>query len=493
MDGIAERLEDIPLEHIEHQITQHAANLSAGTCRWLEMVGEFDRRRGWASWGCRSTGHWVSWRCAMAPVTAREHVRIARRLRDLPLVRETFARGELSYSQVRAITRVATPADERTLVKIARCSTAAQLERVVRGYRTAAGVDLEAAQRVHARRFLHWSWEDDGSLSIRGSLSPEDGALFIETVRRAALADAPAVAPAVAAAGAPAALPAAETEGASAEAPTAPPVARRAAGADRRAELLAAQLVAAVGGRRDPDAAADAEHPIHCGRGARAADALVRLLRAGSSGAGRPGSRAAPAEVVVHVDVETLREDLIQDRCEIDDGPAVAPETARRMTCDGAVVLMVEGDGRPLDVGRRTRVVPAAIRRALESRDGGCRFPGCDHRHELHAHHVLHWARGGSTERDNLVLLCRFHHWLVHEGGFSTAGRGDDVVFLRPDGRPIEPLPDVAGGRAEDVAEANARAGLRIDERTCVPRWFGERLDLHYVVARLCEVAERAA
>ena len=122
------------LEHLEHEIVELAAQIHAATCRWLELVAEFDRREGWSSWGCKSCAHWVAWRCAISPVAAREHVRVARALAELPLIRAAFARGELSYSKVRALTRVAGIQREEELLSMARHATAAQLERILGAY-----------------------------------------------------------------------------------------------------------------------------------------------------------------------------------------------------------------------------------------------------------------------------------------------------------------------------------------------------------------------
>jgi hypothetical protein len=102
---------------------------NAGTCRWLELVAELDRRGGLS--GC-STAEWLAWRCALSPRAAREHVRVARRLAELPMIHEAFACGELSYAKVRALTRVAEPENDEELLELARCMTASQLERAVR-------------------------------------------------------------------------------------------------------------------------------------------------------------------------------------------------------------------------------------------------------------------------------------------------------------------------------------------------------------------------
>ncbi len=125
------------------------------------------------------------------------------------------------------------------------------------------------------------------------------------------------------------------------------------------------------------------------------------------------------------------------DVCALEDGPAVPSETARRLCCDGEVVT---------GHGRKRRVVSPALRTSLERRDRRCRFPGCVRRHGLHAHHIRHWVHGGSTDAENLVMLCRFHHRLVHEEGFSIAHEDGGLCFRRPDGRELEQVPEVRAG-----------------------------------------------
>jgi len=107
--------------------------------------------------------------------------------------------------------------------------------------------------------------------------------------------------------------------------------------------------------------------------------------------------------------------------------------------CDATLVGLVEdAAGEPLNIGRKSRSIPPALRRALRSRDGGCRFPGCDRTRFTEGHHVKHWADGGETKLGNLVTLCNFHHRLVHEGAYAVAATDDGVfVFTRPDGRRV--------------------------------------------------------
>ena len=395
---------------LEKEICELAAHLAAATCRWLLLVGEFDTRGGWAEWGVKSCAHWLSWRCGIGLHAAREQVRVANRLGELPLVRERFITGELTYSKVRAITRVATPETEADMVMIGRHATGAQLEKLARGYQQALRATTENARATHEREELVHYWEDDGMLRFEGRLSPENGAL-----------------------------------------------------------LLAAINAAAVDGEG------------HMPR--RRAHGLMSVVRTET----REGEdRPAPPELVVHVDVETLTKEQVGLRSEIEDGPVLAPETVRRLGCDAAVLSIVERDGKPLSVGRRTRTIPPGLRRALRSRDRGCRFPGCTHKRFLHAHHVRHWARGGPTELGNLVQLCSHHHRLVHEGGYTVelAGPGR-VRFHRPDGVEVLTSGPCVAARGATIQAQHAAWRLRIDSDTCRPLSSGDMLDYDIAVSGL--------
>jgi hypothetical protein len=340
-------------------------------------------------------------------------MRVAHRLKELPLVREAFSRGELSYCKVRALARVATPATEAGLLEIARHATGAQLEKLVRGYAGALSATLGAAQRAIEGRYLRWNWEDDGSLRLEARLPADDGAVVLNAL--------------------------AEAERSDREMPEEP--------------MLASPA------------------------GARRADALVELAKL-SSAAGTGSGGANGCELTVHVDAETLAADEVKERCHLADGPTLSPETVRRLGCDAGVVRIVEQDGRPLTVGRRTRTISPALRRALRSRDAGCRFPGCSHERFMHAHHIRHWAKGGPTTLENLVQLCSYHHRLVHEGGFRVepSGRGA-VRFRRPDGRVVAPAPECRRARGPALAEQHRARGVEVDQNTCRPLSAGDRLD----------------
>jgi hypothetical protein len=412
-DADAESI-DRSLDDLEREICELGAHIEAATCTWLLLLAEFDEREGWGVWGARSCAQWLSWRCSLAPGAARERVRVARCLKELPLVRAAFSAGELSYCKVRALTRIATPEIEEQLVELARHATGAQIEKLVRGYSGVLAATVDQAQRAHELRYLRWSWDEDGSLLLQGRIPAEEGAL----------------------------------------------------------------LIAALGEAED---SAVADEPA----AARRADALMSVVRsahAAPDAARRGGDRC---ELIVHVDAATLASDEVSERSEVENGPAISPETARRLGCDAAVVRILERDGKPLSVGRRTRTIPPALRRALRSRDDGCRFPGCTHRRFMHAHHVEHWARGGSTDLDNLVQLCSYHHRLVHEGGFQIQRMGTGFRFRRPDGRVVTHAPACAPVRGPTLEQRHQRRGLHLDADTVKPLSMGDCLDYGLAVEGL--------
>jgi hypothetical protein len=175
--------EPVPLERLEARICELAGHLAAATCRFLVLLGDFDARRGWASWDMPSCAAWLSWKCQLTSGTAREHVRVARALRDLPVLRAQFAAGRLSYAKIRALTRIATPGTEAGLAEIAGPMTGNQLERFARAHRQVTRAD-DAAARV--RRRLAWRLEDDGSLAGTFRLPPLAGAVLLKALRTAA-------------------------------------------------------------------------------------------------------------------------------------------------------------------------------------------------------------------------------------------------------------------------------------------------------------------
>ena len=181
--GVMERAAEMPTERLEAEIKTLSGHLAAALCGWLLLVAEFDRREGWGQWECRSCTHWLSWQCGMSLRTAQEHLRVAHALEVLSLVRARFSRGELSYSQVRAISRVVDgPVAEEFLVHYALHATAAMLEKMVKGYRRTGRLDDEAAEDRHARRCFEWWVDEDGMVCFRGRLAPEEAQVVIAAI-----------------------------------------------------------------------------------------------------------------------------------------------------------------------------------------------------------------------------------------------------------------------------------------------------------------------
>jgi hypothetical protein len=230
---------------------------------------------------------------------------------------------------------------------------------------------------------------------------------------------------------------------------------------------------------------------------ARRADALAAVAESflAEAGSDSSSSSADRYQVVVHVDAETLHAHA-PGRCEIEQGPSLPAETVRRLACDASLLRVLESEhGEPLDVGRKTRSIPPAIRRALHTRDGGCRFPGCTHQRYVDAHHIEHWADGGATKLSNLVTLCRLHHRLVHEGQILIdTPPGGGWRFLHPDGRHFEVIrcTHTPTYDADDLELSHATLGIHIDSGTAATRWQGERMDYDLGVWVLCNQANRA-
>ncbi|HEX2166058.1 MAG TPA: DUF222 domain-containing protein [Longimicrobiales bacterium] len=424
--GIAE------LERLGEEIATLAAHVHAATYQLLELLAEFDARVGWSGSGFRSCAHWLSWRTGIAPGAAREKVRVARALRGLPKTAGVMKTGELSFAKVRAITRVATADNEAELLEVARNATAAQVEKIVRAWRRVDRLEEQDAERArHESRHLAVYIDDDGMYVVRGRLDPEAGALLERALEMAG-----------------------ET------------LYARRPDSFRRSDAILR-----------PD---DAPQPDAAQQRADALGLVAEMVLAGVGDSRRPAF-----EVTVHVEADALRTPSIRGHAVIAGGARVSAETSRRIACDASrVVMTCDAAGKTLDVGRRTRAVPPAVRRALAHRDRTCRFPGCDLRF-CDAHHIVHWADGGVTSLDNLVLLCRRHHRAVHEDGFTVRGDHSGVLhFHRPDGRVLPAVPAVPVP-ASDIVTANTRRGVTVDDRSLVSFASGAPLDIDLAVLML--------
>jgi len=216
------------------------------------------------------------------------------------------------------------------------------------------------------------------------------------------------------------------------------------------------------------------------------ADALGLLAETALHHGIDPGAPGERYQVVVHVDAPVLADPDLPGQSVLEDGPHVPAETSRRLACDASLVVMRhDADGRVMEAGARTRAIPPALRRALQYRDRGCRFPGCG-RQFGQGHHIRHWVNGGPTTLSNLALLCRWHHRAVHEDGYQMERQPDgELRFWRPDGRLLPDSPPPAAVPADPVHALRARhdaQGLRLHARTAMPGWLGERLDVGWAL-----------
>ena len=436
------------LDPLGDEIALLCTHITAATYRLLCLLRVYEEEERWQ--GFRSCAHWLSWRTGISLGPAREKMRVARCLPSLSLIPEAFARGELSYSKVRALTRIAKPENEEKLLDFSRHGTTAHVERMVRHWRRLDRGDASEAARAERRGLSVWL-TDDGSYEVRGRLNPEVGALLLKALEVA--------------------------EG-------------RLYRAERRAET---------------------EHlttPVQ-----RRADALGLWLEERVQPQVRLVVHSFKGEEHRQQEEQEEKRQVEQERevsvpLVTEEGSSVSAETSSRLACDAEVVPIARGaDGSVLDVGRRRRTVGWRLRKALEARDGGCRFPGCDSRARTHAHHITRWAEGGETAMTNLVLLCPFHHRAVHEGGWRVEMDEWGVPrFLNPLRTPVPVVPispDIGGLVPRDVARArpmSSRAspvssaqdfGLGrwhgqdgIDAWTGDSLWTGERIDWGY--AMLC-------
>ena len=333
-----------------------------------------------------------------------------------------------------------TPENEERLVDLSLAATGAQLERICRGLRLAcAGDRMQAEERYVRARTL-----GSGLVRLEAIVTADESDLILKAITQVRKALTP---------------------------PDPPPLLRLAPG---------------------PASAHPPQAPSPS-----AVDALVHIAST-TLGGGQIASGATPADhcqVVIHVDRQLTEPDGTLS-ARLEDGTPVSAETLRRVCCDGGIVAAsVDDQGAVLSVGRRTRAIPTAIRRALWIRDQGCRFPGCMNQRHLHGHHVKHWLHGGPTSLDNLVLLCGFHHRLLHEAGFAVKLHPDgDVEVRNPAGAILPAHPTLAAARdivdwgagiAWPAAPDEPSIDAMTDAMTTMPSWDGERIDLDWTVSAM--------
>jgi hypothetical protein len=433
MDEIADTVTREQLDAIGQGIADLSLRIDVAKHELLTQLRKFDEHDGWANSGFLSLAAWLAWRIDIGPVAAREYVRVARALGELKLVDAAFAAGKLSYSKVRAITRVATPQTEQDFLDISTNATASQIERLGAAYRRTR-VDPKEPP-LDQRRFVRRSETPSGMVRIEAQLPPEQAAMVWQALSSAVDAGRSQ----------------ADASAESADGRTPPPPTDASAEAKKRPELDPAHLPA------------------------ERADALVSVAQAYLSHS--PRTLGSGYELVLMSTKEQLAHGAAGIGGYLRDGTPLPLHVARMLACDCSRVNVDVGQsGEILDVGRARRTIPSRIGRALWLRDGGCRAPGCGRRHHLHAHHIEEWANGGKTSLANLVLLCPGHHLQVHEGNLSVAVRDGKLEFHNRFGLKLEPVPE----RSDDF-EAIDR-WLHTTEPgfdgAGTPVWDGSRLHL---------------
>lgn len=408
-------------DDVSHRLGALAAQVHAATAEMVLLLGELEASGGWGGVGLRSLGHWASIDLGISSRTAAAQARAGRILASAPLVAAAARAGELGWDKLKLLVEVVEPATDARWLAMAREMSVGQLGRVVAAFRR-AGADPSPGphgDEAHRRRGVWRIDEPDGLVRLTALLDPEDAA----AVWAAIAAHAELLW---------------RAEGGTADGEP---------GSDGEPDAAAAAPSASEPSASEPatfpasPAEVDPRHADASVPAARRADALAAIARRALDEPGLPDLADDSTQVTLVVDAELLAGQIGVGRCHLGDGPSVPPETARRLSCDALVrPLLVRGDdSQPLDLGRTTRTVNRAQRRALQYRDRGCTFPGCGTTVGLAAHHVVHWTSNGPTDLANLTLLCRFHHRLHHEGGYAITMDQCRPQFHRPDGTRIGP------------------------------------------------------
>jgi len=419
------------IEELDAAIGKLSRQMNACNYQLMVMLREFDERAGWLKWSFTDCVSWLRWRCDLSANAARDKMRVAHALKTLPAMSKAFESGALSYSKVRSLTRIATVETEEELIDMALKLSSAHVEAHCRQRKNTTSASTKVANNAHDNRSLRlWRNDNTGRMSISIELSLEEGELFQQALDKASVRLS------------------SETSDSTRQEPN-----------DKTTDKTTWSTLQAD-----------------------AAMMIVRDYLSGQMAAGTISkddeststSSADHYQVVVHVDEQALvnGETGSADSDEQSNGASELPiSTVRRLCCDGSIIPIIENaKGEPLNVGRKVRTLTTAIRRALWARDKGCVFPGCHCKRYVDGHHIKHWADGGETSLDNLVLLCTRHHRLVHEGGYKIEiDQDNNRFFRRPDGKAVPEcgyrLDDWQDEFADNTVESDAEVpnlGLKV-------------------------------
>ena len=491
-------------DQLADQITTLAGQINAANYRFLTLIAEFEQRKAWSGYGLKSCAHWLNWKCGIDMGAAREKVRAALALTHLPKTKTAFQKGELSFSKVRALTKIATPKNESFLLNIAEYGTAQHMEKLVKSYRTVdnnltaeeehsnitkaqqeSKQDIRKEDKQKENRSVICYQDNDGMWIIHAKLPPEEGSLVAKTLKE--LGDKLA-----------------ETE-IQAEAQT------------EQKDNTEPKNVSA-----ETFSLNKTEEKLTFPQ--RRADALIALsehylatVHNASTNSLTALKSAERCQLILHIQAGD------QNRHPANlDGQWLTPSAARRMACDAGLLIVEEDEaGNVLNIGRKSRIIPAAMARALAIRDNGCQFPGCCETRYTEGHHIKHWADGGETKLDNLVTLCRYHHRELHKGSFyltlkpsihSTVAKTDkptrfaqrlcfskvEKYWKAPFNQKADTI--IANNPAEftcahcqeyeqteDLKDSLKQAIPKdihqtINEKTAVTKWAGERMDMSMTI-----------
>ena len=372
----------------------------------------------------RSCAEFLSWWCGVDTRTAREQLRVIRKLQGLPLVRAEFEAGRLTYSKVRALTRTADANNESMLVTLAGDLTATQLERVVGALESAHQVLTQDDDDRRRTQCGVTRWVDGSGLVHHEVVSAPEQAGLVD----AALGF----------------------------------------GADNLFQEAKAKAKAAKANEEPAD---EGDVPMPQSTAShRRLDALLSVLNRGLINAHRT-DLVDESRYLVMLHVREGQAMVTDDgKVDLGNGLAVTPRTLRRLGCGGLVQGMLHGvDGQPLDLGDRVRLASRNQRLALEAKYPTCEIPGCDVPFAwCELHHLVPWEDGGPTDMDNLRPRCSFHHHLVHEGGWrEVLGLDGRTVLIRPDGtRQVGPTPAMSAVPVSPAALVYANRGRGVTPKT---------------------------
>lgn len=443
-------------EELEVEILKLAGQMNAVQYQFLKLLGEYDDTGGWQGDGIKSFAHWLNWKIGMGMVMGREKVRVARALPELPLIDKAFSEGKISYTKVRAMTRVATPENEQFLLQIAEHGTADHIEYLVRKYKLCKQLQ-EPRDSDNWKRLkdLGWYQDETGMIVINVRLPPEEGALVIKALELIQAEN--------------------RRKREEVEEATGSIFIEKDSDEDREVKVDSTNVSA------ETFSSGMTREDFLCDR----ASALTHMAEHYLSGVNGDGAKVSgnslgeKYQIFLHINANAASIDCKvddSDHCSIDNKRFLTPQVARRLACDASLTTVLEDDqGNVLNIGRRSRIIPRAMSHALRIRDGGCRYPSCTQKQHTDSHHIRHWADGGETKMDNLATLCRFHHGLLHKGEYRIHRDESDLVFTNSRNEVITSsfYPQFPGEQiANDCLDPD------INELNAVSKWRGESMDI---------------